>query len=344
MPKLGKTLTLCLAMTAGSNLAVPACARQPEVPLVSEAAAPQGEVSRKEIHEMSETLTISTSAPQSQLLGGPVAVSLTIANPAATNVSISLPYPNPNNLSFRCLVPDFALEKTVDQDEIERTAPTRIPPRGSTTSTYYLNRYFSFRKPGKAEFAYQLTVRTSPDGQKLTSRTFEGKFLVNLVEASDDQIRRELNSFAVHLPDRDPRLRAEAGEALAFVETPLAVPYLLPMLQIDGLEVAGVHALAHHKSAEAQRALVAALSNPQSSVVEAVFQETDRLKIDLPRQKVQALLASRNDGIQWLALNWLSARPDRDDLPFVSPLLDSHGEGVRKKAKVYLESLNQPKS
>ncbi len=345
MPKLGKTLTLCLAMTAGSNLAVPACARQPEVPLVSEAAAPQGAVSRKELHEMGETLTVSMKAPQAQLLGGPVAVSLTIANAGAVPVRISLPYPNPNNFSFQCLAKGFANEKTVEHDEIERTAPTQIAPGATFTGTYYLNRYFSFLMAGDAQFAYQLSALVSQDGQPgVASRTFEGKFAIHLDQGTDDQVRRELNGFAARLQDPDRKLRAESAEALAFVDSALVVPYLLPMLQTDGLEVIGVHALARHSEPDARQAMVAALSSPQSSVVAAVLEETDRLKIALPRRRVQNLLASRNEGIQWLALNWLSARPDRDDLPFVNPLLDSHSEGVRKKAKVYLESLNQPKS
>ncbi len=296
----------------------------------------------KEDKPMSPTITVNTTSPQSQPFGGPVAVRFTIANGSAEAIDILLPYPNPNNLAFRCETPNFAEPKIVEREEVERTAPITILAGSLYTRTYYLGRYFKFKAPGKAIFNFELRMPFWSENRPETSNEelFKGSFEVQLAPVSGDQLRNELATIATHLQDKDRTRKLEAGEALAFVESPQVVAHLLMMLRVDGLEVAGIHALALHRSAETDRAITSALGNRDSAVVAAALEEIDRLKIGVPRANVQKLLMSDNPGIQWLALEWLSRKPDRQDLPMLIPLAQGGKEGIREKASEYMRKLD----
>src|SRR6476646_1150200 len=272
---------------------------------------------QKETMQMSDPIVVTAGAFKQQALNGPVAVSISITNNSTEPASILLPYPNPNNLSFRCATSEFALPKTVEDAPIERTSPTTVKPGAKYTVTYYLNRYFKFLRPGRGRFHYELTafVKFGDQGsQKL--HTFTGEFDVELVAASDDELRTEFAARSEQLRSADRQVKLQAAESLAFIDSPLVVPYLTAMLRIDNLEVTGIQALGSHPSPESEAAITSMLAHPDSAVVSAALAEIDRMKFPIQRHKIQSLLASQNPNVRWTALKWLSSRPESGDFPF----------------------------
>jgi len=291
---------------------------------------------------MRDVIEITTQSTGPHLHGGPVPVPIVVENLGSAPVSILLPYPNPNDLTFRCTPADLARAKLVEQDPIERIAPLDIPSYRSETRMYYLNRYFEFIRPGRAECSYQLNTSISVEGTPAAYQheTFTGTFTIQLERASDEQVRTELSDYAMMLDNPNRQKRAEAAEALAFLDTPLVIPFLMRMLEIDDLEVIGIHALGRHPSLESYRAITGLLGHPDSAIIAAVLKEVDRNQIPLPRRDAQKLLSSANPNIQWLALGWLIGHPSREDLPLLSQALTSQNTAVRDRARAYEQLLN----
>jgi hypothetical protein len=299
---------------------------------------------QKETMQISDPIVVTAGAFEQQALNGPVAVSISIVNNSTEPASILLPYPNPNNLSFRCATSEFALPKNVEDAPIERTSPTTIKPRMKYTVIYYLNRYFKLLRPGRGRFRYELTafVKFGNQGSQ-TPHTFTGEFDVELVAASDEELRTEFAASSEQLRSADRQVKLQAAESLAFIDSPLVVPYLTGMLRIDNLEVTGIQALGSHPSPESEVAITSMLAHPDSAVVSAALTEIDRMKFPVQRHKIQSLLASQNPNVRWTALKWLVSRPEPTDLPFVQPLVRDSSEAVRKEAAKYVEFLKQRK-
>ncbi|HXM40649.1 MAG TPA: HEAT repeat domain-containing protein [Bryobacteraceae bacterium] len=178
-------------------------------------------------------------------------------------------------------------------------------------------------------------VTVSAGNTSSRTATFSGRFAVQLISGSEDELRNVFVAYAPQLRAHNRQPKVEAAEALAFVDTPLVVPYLLPMLQIDNLEVIGIHALARHPGRESQQAIKSMLSHADSAVVGAALEEIERLHMPITRNEVHKLLGSSNPNNQWLALGWLAARPSREDLPLIAPLLNSPNAPVRERARAY---------
>lgn len=131
----------------------------------------------------------------------------------------------------------------------------------------------------------------------------------------------------------------EAAEAFAFPDTPLAVDYVVPMLSIDNLEVIGVHAITRHDSFRTRELLVGMLFHGDSAVVSAALDEIDRPSIPAARSKIRDMPTSQNGSNRWIALEWLAAHPNSEDLPFFEPLLRDANPAVQKQATEYAKSL-----
>jgi hypothetical protein len=290
---------------------------------------------------MTQPITVELQSPPPHLFQEPVPVFITLTNLRPEPVSVLLPYPNPNNLGFQCLTEHFAAAKTVEEDAIERTAPITIEPGQNYRATYYLNRYFTFLKEGSGDFEYQLRMLVTCGKPEPASKTetFRGTFSVQLTSASEDQLRDALAAYASQLRSLNRQEKMEGAEALAFVETPLVVPYLLPMLQIDNLEVIGINALARHPGPQTEEAIKSMLGHPDSAVVGAALEEIDRLKIPVSRRRLQDLLTSKNPNVRWVALKWLEAHPDQGDRPLILRLLNDQNAAVRNLAQRYVDAL-----
>jgi len=300
---------------------------------------------QKEAEKMSNAIAVTIQSPQPSLLGGPVPVFLTVANPNAEPAKVLLPYPSPNNLSFRCMSNDVALPKPIEPDPVGRAAPMLIQPGGKYTATYFLNRYFKFTKAGNAVFSYDLRVFVSA-AKEATSKSekFTGSFEVQILADSDDRLRGEFAARAAQLESSNRQTKMEAAESLAYIDSNLVVPYLLPMLQIDNLEVIGIGALGRHPSPKSAEAIASMLTRQDSAVVSAALGEIGRLNLPVRRQQVLSLLTSRNPNIRLVGLEWLAARPDPGDIQYVVALIHDQNELVQKRAKQYVEFLQGSKT
>lgn len=294
---------------------------------------------------MASSISVSVaSLERPSILYGPVPVVVTVRNLFSSSVQILLPYPNPNNLRFDCTTQGFTTQKVVAREEIERSVPISLDPGSSYTATYYFNRYFTFQKAGEGKISYRLSILvTSPGGtnQSHENTVFTGEFTVKLVESSEDNLRIELAKHAQNLRSSDRQVKTEAAEALAFLDTPLSVDYIAPMLSIDNLETIGIRALGRHPSPKTADLIVGMLSHRDSAVVAAALDEINRLKISIPRRTIQELLAAENPNTRWLALEWLAARPDNGDLSIILPLLNDENPVVRERANVYVKALRK---
>ncbi|CAN94827.1 MULTISPECIES: HEAT repeat domain-containing protein [Sorangium] len=286
-------------------------------------------------------ISIDVSAPAAPvLLAGPIPAVVVVHNRSAAPIDILLPYPNVNDLRFES---PSATQRPTPSVGDERTIAIPIPPGQRYASTYYLNRYLRFDVPGDARVKYQLDVHVtvSPRTPEASNKeiTAAGELTFHLIQGTEDALKEVLSNHAANLRSKDRKVKMEAAEALAFLETPLALEAQARMLTIDGLEVIGIEALGRSSSPQAHKLIVGMLSRPDSMVVMAALAEIDRLRLDLPREKVHALLASDNPNIRWTALDWMAAHPDPRDRAAVSPLLGDPNTEVRERAKAYLESL-----
>lgn len=302
---------------------------------------PSSGVAVERANMTNQAVLITVSGPRAPVdRRGPIPAVVAIRNASTGPVELLLPYPNPNHLRFEST---SATRKEVEHQEVERTVPVSIAPGNTFISTYFLNRYLAFGAPGIARVIYHLDVYTtlnagSPaaSGGEIVS---EGDFTVELIEGTEEALKGELSNHAVGLRSGDRRIKMEAAEALAFLDTPLALEYQARMLTIDNLEVIGIQALGRSSSPRAHQLIVGMLSHPDSMVVAAALAEIDSRRIALPREKVHALLSSDNPNIRWTAVDWMAAHPDTRDRAVVSPLLGDPNAEVRSRAKEYLTSL-----
>jgi len=292
---------------------------------------------------MSNVITVSVSSSDARkLFGGPIPAVVTVANASSQPVDILLPYPNPGYLRFESQTPGLATPKAVETPENERSIPIRIGQGKSYTSVYYLDRYFAFQKPGKVLIAYRLTIPVlTASAERWHETHFHGEFGFELVEGSQSELRARLAQYSSQLKAKDEHEKLAAAEALAFLDTPDSVEFVAPMLSTENLEVTGIRALARFPSRKAYELITGMLAHKDSAVVSAALEEIDRLKIPVERKQVQQLLTSTNDNTRWLALGWLSARPDPQDLPLVTRLTSDRNEQVRQRAKAYAGALSK---
>ena len=301
------------------------------------------DVDAKGVVVMKDMVSVSISGSgQTDLLGGPIAAQLMISNWSSNSVEILLPYPNPNNLDF-CSQSDAVENKSVEPQSVERTIPIYIAPSERYTTVYFLNRYMRFNKPGEYTVSYTLelpigVVTKTGDSQHETI-VATGSFVVALRPATEEELRAKLSRYAADLTSSDRRIKMESAEALAFLETPVAIDYLEPMLTIDNLEVIGIEALARHSSEKCHQLIVGMLAHPDSVVVAVALAAIKQAKILVSRRLIQDLLTSSNSNIQWLALDFLSASPDKSDLEYVLPLLTDENSAVRSQAEAYIKAL-----
>ena len=280
-------------------------------------------------------IPVEVSAPSVPvLLGGPFPAVVTVTNRSARPIVIDLPYPNLGFLTFES-APATAKEVPIPPSMLSAGIP--IPPGGRYTSTYYVNRYLRFDAPGTVRVSYRLVVPVRSSGD-LAAR---GDLTYTLVKGTDDALREALSNVAVGLRSKDEKVRDETAEALAFLETPLAIEYQARMLTIDNLAPIGIEALGRSPSPAARALVVEMLGKGDASVSGAAFDVLDRMGPAMPREKVLRRLAVDDPRVRAAALALLQRHPDAGDRAAVSPLLDDPDPGVRERAKAYLESLSK---
>ncbi len=296
---------------------------------------------RKDQDAMTNKVDVTARSVAGTLWQTPVPVVIAITNHESEPVRVLLPYPYPGGLTFECATSDFVQSKPVDGDVIQRSAPVEIKPGETWHRRYFLNRYFVFRQPGSARFSFDLHIAITYGASSPVTRdeAFDGSFLVTIADASEAQRRARIGEYGAMLGDPDPTRRTEAAEALGFLDTPDVVPQLIAMLRTADFRASAIRALGRHPSPETARAIGSALSDSEFGVVSAALEEIHRLHITPPRTSIQSLLGSKNPGVVYLALDWLSTHPSREDLPFLAPLLSDPNDSLRSRARDYQRQL-----
>jgi hypothetical protein len=291
-----------------------------------------------------QMIDVAVSSPDpSGVLGGPIPAVMQVTNRSSVPIGIMVPYPDSEDLTFTSKSPDLAEPRDLGENQDELTPVTTIGAEQTRTWTYYLNRYFRFKKSGTGviffRFQTLLTSAGNAPSKAYERVVFQGDFTVHLLDAPKDGLRNELQKYAVALESPDQQEREQAAEALSHLETPISAEYGARMLSISGLEVIGLQTLSRFPSTANETLIVSMLNHDESEVVAETLRKIDELHISVPRQNVRRLLTSDNPSIQWEALDWLAAHPDATDLPFVLPLERDENEGLRTRAKEYAQSL-----
>ncbi len=286
--------------------------------------------------EMDEIVKINLiGRGTSHILNEPVPAILTVVNTGTVPIELLLPYPNPNNLIFKCLG-DVVLTKPLEQNQPERTVPLHLEPGEEVQKIYYLNRYLSFASAGRYLVSYflELPITIQMDsGEKHEVLLKNGSFDISIEGDFEEKLQKILDQYSIILGHPDPEKRNEAAEALFFLDTPLVIPYLRKMLAISGMEQQSILALGRHAaSKEIIESLSNVLDHPEAAVVGTALTELDKINADVPRGKVHLLLKSRNASIRLLGINWLAFHHNENDIEFVTPLLEDSNPVVKEKA------------
>ena len=292
--------------------------------------------------QMSDIITVNISASERSFpTEGIVPVVFEIKNEMPYEISVLLPYPNPNNLQFSSA---HLKIKELKREIVERSAPVYIAAGDAYRVTYFLNRYFFLNREGTFEIGYKLnTTIVSPD-MAADGYHFEGNYTIHLHKASSDELKKQYAFYSEQLTSPDQQTRMEAGEALSFLDTSLCIEYVIPMLSVDNLEISGIEALSRFKTAKAEAAILKMLSHTSSAVVSAAIRTLELMQAVIERQYFLQMLSSANASIRHIGLEYLSKEPDKNDLPFVETLCNDLNAVVAAKAQTYcsvLDHLNE---
>lgn len=283
--------------------------------------------------QMFNFITVNISVSESPFPAeGIVPVVLEVKNEMPYEVSVLLPYPNPNNLMFQS---SNLSKKEVKEDIIERTAPIYIAAGETYRVTYFLNRYFFLNREGTFDINYQLNTTIDRSDAAAKGCYFEGTFTIHIRKTSSDKLKKQYAFYAERLTAPDRKIQLEAGEALSFLDTSLCIEYVIPMLSISNLEIPGIEALSRFKTAKTENAILKMLSHTSSAVVSAAICALESMQIVIERRYFLQMLSSPNASIRHIGLEYLSKNPDKKDLLLIEPLCDDLNITVATKAQNY---------
>jgi len=179
----------------------------------------------------------------------PVSVELTIENSLAEPVTFELGFQEKANYHFTVTAPDGSLVSPQDISEggFGATGHVSLEAGGKFERKVLVNEWYEFSKAG----TYGIRIRITG----LTLRTASGTLLGN--EVSSQQMVLEVepadparlvevcqNLLESARTSRGYAKQAEAGLALSFILDPVAVPYLVKLAKMRGLDDLSVAGLA----------------------------------------------------------------------------------------------------
>jgi len=273
-------------------------------------------------------------------VGGVVPVNFLIKNNTKHKIFLLLPYPNLTGLSFD--TQSVVLKKKPQEDLIidERIIPTKISSGETYEIVYFLNRYFNVASEGEFEISYSLKTMIGMENSEWSNRVYEGKFLIELKNPpSNEELEEQYSYYSNQLKSDDKKLREEAAEALSFIDNPLCIDYIVPMLSIQNLETTGIEALARFNTGETQQLISDMLSHRESFVVLTAIAALESMNVQIPRIKFIDMLSSENGSIVFIGLENLALTPDVDDKEYIIPLLEDPDPVIAEEAKKYYSLL-----
>jgi len=274
------------------------------------------------------------------LLGGIIPVSLIIKNKTNHHLSVILPYPNPGELSFDSKSP-LLIKKSNEQKLDEITVSTEISPGDKYEAIFFLNRYFSFKEKGKADISYKLYITMKLGNSIPVNEYYEGTFPILLMDASDEELTRQFAYYSNNLNSNNRKIKMEAAEALSFIDNPLCIDYITPMLSIENLEIIGINVLSRFNIEKVRKLIYGMLSYNDCEVVSTAIIALDSMKVHIPRIKFLDMLSSKDAGIRFIGLENLKLAPDINDKNYITPLFHDLDPIVAKKAKEYYQLISK---
>jgi hypothetical protein len=294
-------------------------------------------------NNMTTNIIVTVTNKQGKnLLNGIIQVTLAIRNNTNQDISVLLPYPNPNGFSFDSQS-SILKKKFAESELIERTVPLKISSGKTYEADYFLNRYFYFINEGQAKISYVLYTTVEKDFEP-TPVVYNGNFSIELQNASEEELRKQFLYYSNNLKSDNRKIRMEATEALSFVDNPLCIDYIHPMLSIENLEIAGINALCRFNTEQVQKLILEMLSHKESGVVSAAIVALQTLNVPIPRIKFIDMLSSQNASIRLIGLENLELNPDIHDKIHIYPLLKDFNPIIVEKAKKYYSLLQELKN
>lgn len=287
-----------------------------------------------------------TVAPQhhSYPLGGPIGLTVTITNQSGRDMACDFTFPTPPGLNFPVPtspavpprsdipVPIYALGRDV--------TPTLLRAHSTSRAVLYLNRFFTFSRPGTYRVPYRLTIavwrarkadtRRTPDAQSVTA---QGVLTVRQAEAPPAGLDRTLREAARGLDSPDRDTRREALEALSTLDTPQALPYLARAIRVNGLGIDALRALNRVGSPAALQAAASALAEPDPSVVETALDVLAAHRYRIPAPMLTTVVQSGPSRVRFAALAYIAAVGGTPYSALVASLLQDKDVAVAEAAR-----------
>jgi len=173
------------------------------------------------------------------------------------------------------------------------------------------------------------------------SMIYNGDFLVKISYSTEDQLSEQFSCYSTQLKSNDIKEKMEAAEALSFIDSPLCIDYVIPMLSIENLEVLGINTLSRFNIDKVRKLIMGMLSHNESEVVSAAINALDSMKVQIPRIKFLDMLSSNNASIRFIGLENLELTPNVNDKNYIIPLFQDLDSIVAKKAKEYNQLISK---
>lgn len=293
-------------------------------------------------------------------LGGPVGVVLTIKNKSENDIEC-LPFYSDHYLGigrFRPLNDKDIVKKDDEHQTGGISVGVTIKARDSYKALIYLNRYLSFKKPGKFEIKYtfdHFVSNVNNEGISIdgtgTIISGTGTFSITLKDILEAELEKELGFIIQGLSNEDNLKRWktecqesdawEMTEALSYLDTPFCIKYLEKILSLgSNYANMALRALGRFKAEEADRAIESAVY-PDSPVVETALDELKKRKRLISDDKIKQFLTAKGpedwptkyDRIKYYLVGYLSEMGDAHHIPMLQPLLDDENENTVKETK-----------
>ncbi|KFF23417.1 HEAT repeat domain-containing protein [Chryseobacterium vrystaatense] len=294
-------------------------------------------------NNMKDNINVTFSGGQEKnIINGIIPAILTIKNNTNKEIFVLLFYPNPNDISFDCQQP-FVEKKNRGWNLSEENIPIKIQSGETYKNVYFLGRYFKFLKDGKFDIIYDLELSAGTGNTQSESISYKGNFPIQISSGSNEELKKQLSYYSENLKSDNRKIKEESAEALSFVENPLSVDYITPMLSIENLETKGIDALSKFNTPQNQKLISKMLSHRESDVVSKAIEALHKMKVEIPRKEFISMLASENTDIVFLGLENLEKNPNKNDMGLVKPVLNSLNDTVAEKAKGYYDLLEKMK-
>ena len=169
---------------------------------------------------------------------GPVPVNITIKNNNNKTIYLFLNYRGFDyHIELKSKnTESVSVRKKYFYPSIEES-PVPIEKESSYNFVIYLNKLVEFKKPGEANIEYDIDFALSgdqnayPGAEEFIKKQGTLKIVTKVVD--DKTLDLNLSEIAKGIESSDMQKQSEASQALCYLETPLAIKYIVKLLNTD---------------------------------------------------------------------------------------------------------------